>query len=985
MSDYFDDDESEEPDRPVILRRRRPRIALALAALIFLVALLSVFTSVWTEKLWFQSIGEVHVFQTLLGTKVALFAVFGVLMALVVGVNIVVAYRLRPVVHQRTPEEAGLERYRDLFAPMRRLITIGTSLVFGLFAGGSAVGQWRDYLMWAHRQPFRRTDPWFHKDIGFYVFSLPWLHYLIDFAMVAIVIGLIAALLTHYVYGGVHLQAAGERFTTGAQRHVCVLLGLLVLFKGIAYYLNRFDLTTKNGSLITGMTYTREHAVLPSQNVLMVIAAICAVLFFVSVWRTTWLLPGVGIGLFAFTAILLGIIWPAVVQKFQVDPNKPDKESSYIADSIAATRAGYDLENLKVTDYPAKTTLGKKELAASADSLPGVRLLDPSIMSSTFQQLQQVRGYYSVPGLLDLDRYEVDGRQRDLVVAARELRISGLPQAQRKWTNDHTVYTHGYGLIAAYGNQRDRDNVAKTNDGEPIWAEKDIPPTGVLGSYEPRIYYGENSPSYSIVGHPKGAADVELDHPGSDGTGDSTTTMYTGPGVPVGSLFHKLLYAAKFGDSNIVLSSRVNADSKILYDRSPEERVQKVAPWLTLDSDAFPAVVDGQIKWIIDGYTTSNRFAGSAKRSMTEMTSDSAQPRSTYATLPSDQINYIRNSVKATVDAYTGEVTLYAWEPDDPILIAMEHAFPGLVQPKSSIPTDLREHFRYPEDLFKVQRDILTDYHVDSPSTFFADSDKWAIPDDPSSDSATARRQTPYRLSVSVDGRSTAYSLTSVYTPYLKQNLAAFISVNSDATSKDYGRLDILRLPDKPQTPGPENIANNFTSDPEVAERLRNYRNQSAQVENGNLLTLPVGGGFLYVQPVYALRSSGSGSYPTIAFVEASFGRKVGVGNTLSQALAEVLGTSKAPSSGTSTDKGASKSSGDNKSGPSDPAWTLLQRADAKFTAADKALRSGDLTRYAKLINQARSLVERALDEHNSSPGQRSGAAKRATSGATNG
>ncbi|HEX7740369.1 MAG TPA: UPF0182 family protein, partial [Marmoricola sp.] len=685
MSDHFDDEDAEAPDLPV-RRHRRPRLGIALAVVLVIAALIAVFTSVWTEKLWFQSIGEFDVYQTLLGTKVALFAIFGLLMALAVGLNIVLAYRLRPRTRDHTPEQDGLDRYRELIGPMRRLIVVVVSIIVGVFAGGSAVGQWRDYLMWAHRQPFRREDPWFHKDIGFYVFSLPWLHYLIDFAMAAMIVALLAALLTHYVYGGIHLQSTGERFTTGAQRHVCVLLGLLVLFKGVAYYLNRFDLTTKNGSLITGMTYARQHAVLPSQNVLMVIAVICAVLFFISVWRTTWLLPGVGIALFAFTAVLLGIIWPAVVQKFQVDPNKPDKESSYIADSIAATRAGYDLENIKVTDYKARSKLDKQQLAGSGDSLSGVRLLDPSIVSDTYQQLQQVRGYYNVAGRLDVDRYKVDGRERDLVIAARELKISGLPQAERKWTNDHTVYTHGYGLIAAYGNQRDRDDKAKANDGEPIWAERDIPPTGVLGSYEPRIYYGENSPSYSIVGHPKGQPDVELDAPGSDGSGDSTTTMYTGPGVPLGSLFHKLLYAAKFGDSNILLSSRVNADSKLLYDRSPEERVQKVAPWLTLDSDALPAVVDGRVEWIIDGYTTSNRFAGSAKRSMTEMTSDSTNPRSTYASLPTDAINYIRNSVKATVDAYTGEVTLYEWDADDPILKAMEAAFPGLVQPKKDIP-----------------------------------------------------------------------------------------------------------------------------------------------------------------------------------------------------------------------------------------------------------------------------------------------------------
>ncbi len=352
------------------------------------------------------------------------------------------------------------------------------------------------------------------------------------------------------------------------------------------------------------------------------------------------------------------------MQRFQVNPDQPDKEASYIGKNIQATRAAYGLEDTSVTEYKANTTLSAGQLNADASSKPGIRLLDPELVSSTFDQLQQVRGYYSVPGALDVDHYLINGRPRDMVVAARELHLAGLPDAQKKWANEKTVYTHGYGLIAAFGNQQNAEGQAVDNDGEPLFAEEDLPPEGAISDIQPnhtyrgQIYFGENSPDYSIVGKAPGGKDVELDVPQGAGTpGQSKTNTYTGKdGVGVGSLFRKLLYATKFGDANIVLSSRVNQNSKILYDRSPRERLQKVAPWLIVDSDALPAVVDGKMVWILDGYTTTDKYPGSQKKSLQEMTSDAINPRSAYATLPTDQINYMDNAVKATVDMYDGTV-----------------------------------------------------------------------------------------------------------------------------------------------------------------------------------------------------------------------------------------------------------------------------------------------------------------------------------------
>jgi uncharacterized protein len=973
MSDFFND-EPEEPRRPVTVRpdSRRPRpLVLTLIAMAVLLVGFSLFSGIWTDKLWFASVGYGDVFTTLVWTKIGMFLVFGALMALVVGGNLWIAFRLRPMFRAASPEQANLDRYRDVITPLRRVLLISVSLVFALFAGGSASGKWRTFLLWENRESFGKTDAYFHKDIGFYVFTLPWLHYLVDFAITALIIGLLGALVVHYVYGGIRLQARTGRVSGPAQAQVSVLLGVLVLLKGADYYLDRFDLTSAGGGLVTGMTYSRDHATLPAKNILMAIAVICALLFFANIFRRTWMLPAVGLALFVLSAVLLGMLWPALVQQFQVKPSEPDKEASYIEKNITATRTAYGLDATAVTPYTAKTKLDAQQLGADAASLPGIRLLDPSVVSSTFDQLQQLRGYYSVPTVLDVDRYEVDGRERDLVVAARELHQEGLPDGQKNWANLHTVYTHGYGMIAAYGNQRDAADKAVTdNNGEPVWAEKELPPEGVLTAmfpdgYRSQIYFGENSPDYSIVGKQKDGKDVELDVPqGSGDSGSSKTNTYAGDdGVGIGSMFRKALYAVKFGDSKILLSSRVHGNSKVLYNRSPRERVQKVAPWLTVDNDALPAVVDGKIVWILDGYTTTDRYPLSEKRSFREMTSDAINPRTAYATLPTDQINYIRNAVKATVDAYDGTVTLYAWDEDDPILKAWDGAFPGVVKPKSSIPDDLLAHFRYPEDLFKAQRSLLAAYHVTNPKTFYEGNDQWEIPEDPN---FPTRKQPAYRLSVATaSGTEPVFSLTSVFVPTKKQNLSAFVSVGADAAdSETYGKFQILRLPDTNQVAGPSQIASKFSSDPAVAAAVRNFKQNDAKVEYGNLLTLPVGGGLLYVQPLYTVRQSGSGTYPTLQYVLVSFGDKVGIAPTLAEALEDVTGASTTPATPvTPPEPGGT---GSEPTGPTTElptaAFELLQQADVKFREADAALKSGDLQGYADAVEEGRKLVERALD-----------------------
>ena len=485
------------------------------------------------------------------------------------------------------------------------------------------------------------------------------------------------------------------------------------------------------------------------------------------------------------------------------------------------------------------------------------------------------------------------------MVAARELDQDGLPDDGKNWSNLHTVYTHGYGVIAAFGNQRDVDNKTQTSSDDPVWAETDIPPRGELtdltpDGYRGQIYFGEKSPEYSVVGKATpDAPDVELDLPnGEENAAGSTTNTYDGAaGVEIGGLFHKMLYAWKFGEPNLVLSGRVNENSKILYDRNPRQMVEKVAPWLTVDQDPFPAVVDGKIVWMLDGYTTTDQYPLSQRASFEEMTSDALDSGNEFRTLPTDEINYMRNAVKATVDAYDGTVTLYAWDESDPLLKAWRDAFPGTVKDKDEIPPDLLEHMRYPEDLFKVQRYQLARYHVTDASDFYENNDRWEVAKDPE---ATGKLQPPYRLSVRTPSGSAepVFSLTSVYTPYRRDNLASFVAVDADASNEDYGTLRVLTLPGNTQIPGPGQIANQFGSNTTIQNELAKLtRNANVRVLNGNLLTLPVGvtddnsdGGLLYVQPLYAVRSGTStANYPVLQYVLVSLGQKSGIGETVAE------------------------------------------------------------------------------------------------------
>ncbi len=935
-------------------RVSRARILLfVVLGVIIAIFLVTMFASLYTDRLWYSSVGYSGVFDTMLWTRVGLFAGFGLLMGGAVALNMVIAYRSRPFHRPDSPEQTGLDRYRDAVAPIRTLLLVSVAGVIGLFGGVAANGQWRSFLLWANRVSFGTEDHYFHRDVGFYVFTLPWLHFVVGFVIAVLVLSSLAALVVHYLYGGIRLQATNDRMSTTATVQLSVLIGLALLAKAFGYWLDRFDLVTGAGQVVTGMGYTDQHAVWPARNILVGVALICAVLFFLTAWRRNWLLPGVGVSLLVATSILLGLIWPAFVQHFQVDPTELDKESTYIAANIDATRQAYDLNDIQQVSAPEKATAGTvQDLIDQTESTP---VLDPSRISKAFQQIQQVASYYSVPTVLDVDHYDIQGTNRSLVLGVRQLDQTGITPGQQNWTNLHTVYTHGNGVIAAFGNQRPADNVTESQQIE--WAEGQGPGQDALskstGDFQNQIYFGEGSPDYSIVGKSPGAPDVELDLTASGSR--AQTTYDGGGGVGVGSFFRQLMYAVKFGDSNFLLSGRVGPDSKVLYYRNPVQRVEKVAPWLTVDSDVYPTIVDGHVLWVLDGYTTTDQYPQAERDSFHDMTTDSLSAPSGVRTLPSDQINYIRNAVKATVDAYTGKVTLYAWDESDPMLKAWRSAFPGTVEDKDQIPADLLTHLRYPEDMFKVQRFQYAKYHVTDATDLYQANNQWAVPEDPV---RTGSAQTPVRMYSRNPGTGQpVWSLLSNYVPRGKSNLVGVVAADSDATSPDYGRI-LVEKPRSDNVPGPTQAYNNLISDPQITRKTQKFKLSDATTQYGSVISVPLSSGLMYVVPVYATRSqSDATSYLTLRYVMVQYGSDVGIGNTLVDAITDMAGSAP-PSTSTPPPKGNQQPT----QGDRAKARSLLQKAQADFAAADKALKQGKAGEWVRLSHQARVEVARALN-----------------------
>ncbi len=932
------------------MNRNRTPLAITAGILVALGAIFVSLSGFYIDWLWFKSVDFTSVWSKVLSTKIELFLITGLISSIIISLNIYLAYKRRPFYVPTSIELNGVERIRAQIEPILRWVFLGLFVAITYFAGTSGTLYWRDWLLFKNSTPFGVKDPQFNLDISFFAFKLPLYQALISWAISALVLATIATVFVHYMYGGIRTVGQGDRTTVAARVQLSILFGLIVLMKAIAYWFDRYALALKENKLITGATYTDINATLPAKAILSGIAVICALLFFANIARKSWLLPAAGTALMVVSSVLIAGIYPGAVQQFQVKPSESSKEAPYIQRNIDSTRAAYGLTDVDVKDYNATMTTSSGQLARDASTINNIRLMDPNILSSTFRQLQQIKPYYGFADSLDIDRYTVNGVTRDAVVAVRELNIDGNPS--RNWINDHLVYTHGFGFVAAYGNTVDAD-------GKPNFLVGDLPPTTGLGNFEPRVYFGENSPEYSIIGG-KGngskATPVEFDYPDDTSASGQKNVTYTGTGgVPVGGLLNKLVFAVKYGEQRILLSNLINKDSKILYNRNPRDRVAKVAPWLTLDGDPYPAVVGGKILWIIDGYTTSAGYPYSEGTSLSAATTDALTRNSTAITAQGNQrVNYIRNSVKATVDAYNGTVTLYQWDEKDPVLKSWMKAFPKTVKPKSAISEELNSHIRYPEDLFRVQRDILASYHVKSAAAFYGGQDFWRVPSDPSTFGGNAGAQPPYYLTLKLpDAKEPAFSLTTPFVPRgTRENLTAFAVVNSKP-GPDFGKITVLQLPRSTNISGPSQIASNFEAKPEVANTLSLLRQGGSDVVLGNLLTLPVGGGLLYVQPVYVRATSNNSAYPLLQKVLVSFGDVIGFDSSLKGALDQVFGGNSGTSTATPSAPTTTNSSADLSS--------ALANAKQAIADGQAALAKGDFAAYGRAQDRLKAAIAAAI------------------------
>ena len=928
------------------MNRNRSPLFITAGILVALGAFLTYISGYYVDWLWFNSVDFTSVWSTVLTTKIELFILVGAITSFVISLNIYIAYKRRPLYVPSSIEISGLERLRAQIEPIRRWVFLAVVLVLTYFAGTSGMVFWREWLLFRNSTDFGVKDPQFGLDIAFFAFKLPMWQAVIGWGISTLVLATLASVFIHYMYGGIRTAVQSDRTTVAARVQISILLGFIVLLKAVAYWFDRYSLALKEGKLINGLTYTDVNAVLPAKAILSAIAVVCALLFFANIVRRSWLLPAAGTALLVISSVLIAGIYPGAIQQFQVKPSESSKEAPFIQRNIDATRSAYDLNDVTMQDYNATISTNAGQLAKDASTISNIRLMDPNVLSATFRQLQQIKPYYTFPESLDIDRYTVNGVSRDAVVAIRELNIEGNPS--RNWINDHLVYTHGFGFVAAYGNAVDAD-------GKPNFLVGDLPPTKGLGKFEPRVYFGENVPSYSIIGGKKTNSPVEFDYPDDTSANGQKNYTYTGTGgVPVGSTLNKLIFALKYGEQRILLSNLINSDSKILYNRSPRERVAKVAPWLTLDGDPYPAVVDGKITWIIDGYTTSAGYPYSRSTSLATATTDALTANSTSITAQSNQtVNYIRNSVKATVDAYDGTVTLYQWDAKDPVLQTWMKAFPNTVKPKSAISKGLLAHIRYPEDMFRVQRDILSSYHVKSAAAFYGGQDFWRVPRDPSTFGSNAGAQPPYYMTLQMPGAATpTFSLTTPFVPRGgRENLSAFASVNSNA-GPDYGKITVLQLPRSTNIAGPSQVASNFEAKPEVANALSLLRQGGSDVVLGNLLTLPVGNGLLYVQPVYVKATGNSSAYPLLQKVLVSFGDVIGFDSSVKGALDQVFGGN----SGTSSSSGTPTTSNS-----SADLASALQSAKQAIADGQAALAKGDFAAYGRAQDRLKSAIAAAI------------------------
>ncbi|HET7237153.1 MAG TPA: UPF0182 family protein [Actinomycetota bacterium] len=926
----------------------RRRVLIVVAAV--LAGLLLAFTALsgfFVDVLWFREVGLSDVFWTVLRTRVMLGLAFGLVFFAGLWVNLWIARRVTPRYPALTPEQEIIERYRMQFEPYARWVIPLFALVIAFFVGLGVSSQWQAFLLWRNGSDlaFGSPEPLFGRDPAFYVFSLPWLEFVQGWLFSALVGITMLTALAHYLWGGIRPQAPllGEKVSPQVKAHLSVLLGLIFLVKAWGYYLGEFDLLNSARGVVSGASYTDVNAQLPALRILVVIAVVCAVLFLVNIRLRGWALPVIAVGLLALVSIIAGAAYPAFVQRFRVAPQELQRELPYIEDNIEATRRAFGLDAITSQQRAVGDAVTAADIRDDEATISNIRLWRPSVLVTNYQSLQRIRQYYEFRDI-DVDRYELNGERRVLMVGAREISQAGISEGGRTWQNTHLVYTHGFGTVASQVN-------TATTEGQPVFTVRDIPPVGspAQEGNGRRIYYGEGGPGDAGFLVVRSGAQ-ELDYQGTaEDDQEQVSFRYDGQGgIPMGGLFQKALFAWRFRDVNLLISDLVTSDSRIMLYRDIHERVPKAAPFLRFDSDPYAAIVDGRTVWIWDAYTTTNQYPYSQPLALDEAASppaDEAAPRLV------GEANYIRNSVKVVVDAFDGTMTYYVVDPEDPIVMAWASAFPDLFTPASEAPTELAEHFRYPENLFQIQAVQFTNYHVTDPDVFYGKQDFWALPTDPTvSNGDSSFLMRPYYVLMRIPGETDeTFALILPFTPQGRQNMVAWMAAKSDP-GDDYGEIQSFEFPSGLNVDGPTQVFARINQDARFSAERTLLSQGGSDVVFGDLLVIPVQDSLLYVQPVYVV-SSQANALPELKRVVIVNGAQIGIGDTLAEALTDSIGEVVPPEDGEEPPPEGTIE---------EQVQALLDEATLHFAAADDALRAGDLATYQAEIAAAQAATAEA-------------------------
>jgi uncharacterized membrane protein (UPF0182 family) len=981
-------------DRGRSRSRSRTWIISIVVVVIVLVLSSQAIARFYTSYLWFDSVRATDVWSKLLVTKVALGAGFSLLFFALLYVNLTIADRLAPLTRVLTPEDELLERYRELVEPRQRLVRFVVSVLFGLVAGIGASGQWNNWLLFRNGGSFHVKDPQLHRDVGFYVFKLPFLSWLEGWAFASFVIITLVVAVVHYLNGGIRLQVGGQSVTPQVKAHLSVLLACIALLKAADYVLQRFELLQSHRGTVRGATYTDVNAQDPAIKLLILISLLSAVLFLLNIRKRGWALPIVAVSLWAVIALVAGAAYPWFIQSFQVSRKESAREAPYITRNIAATRTALGLDSVVENDFDYTQTPDDKEITANQATIDNIRLLDPTVSAKSFQNLESQLSYYTFDDDLDVDRYPIGpgGSDTEVVLGTRELNVESLPQ--KTWEASHLIYTHGYGVALAPANavtDKGRPDF-KVSGVDPISVAKSVRPT--LQLKRPELYFSENidgptHDGYAIVDTTRKEKSAGLD------------TSYAGTGgVRMQGLLRRVAFYLRFGDLQTLTSDYLTPKSRILYVRDVGDRVRTIAPFLKFDDDPYPVIVDGRIKYVVDAYTTAANYPYGELADTRQVTAG--------ADLTTESFNYLRNSVKAVVDAYDGDVTLYLTDTlyggKDPIARAYAKTFPHLFTPVSKMPAALRAHLRYPEDMFRVQTTMWGRYHQDTSEDFYNNSDQWDVAQDPGNEiksadtsSAPHDRIEPYYLQMRLPGQdSERFLLFRPFVPHStddsKKQLTSFMVANSDP--KDYGRLQVFtmtqhrggRTQRNRDVDGPLTIHSQIVSTTQgnVSQDLTllNSDRGGSKVQLGNLLIIPIGDALLYVRPVY-VSAAAADSVPELRRVILAMGDRTVVGETLQQAIGKLFPNADVTTleGGTDTEGGGGTQGGGSTETPpaqtADPA-DLLARAVKAFADADAALKSGGasaLQDYADKNAEGAALVKQAQEALDAGSSGRTGSA----------